>query len=277
MTPVWLLPVVTLIVASSTGGVLTPYLYKISPAHALLTATTCVFLVSIGLSLALMILTVYLYRLITHGPPPGSNILSSFIPLGPTGQSGFAILLIGQAFKEILPYTNAGDSGILASEMAGEIVWTVCVGLSFVLWSLATMWLGIACLGLQHVLRKKRFPFKLPFWGMIFPNVCRPFHTSSTFSDLNFRNWLAILTIFDGYAGSLRKSNNSARHSLRLILLPYMGCYLRCCHPLSLDLRLHTDNIVSEEWADIRGALCPGDGFIGAERWEDAGYAFARC
>lgn len=185
MTPVWLLPVVTLIVASSTGGVLTPYIYAISPAHALFTATTCVFLVSIGLSLALMMLTVYLYRLIVHGPPPGANILSSFIPLGPTGQSGFAILLIGQAFKEILPYANAGDSGILASQVAGEIVWTVCVGLSFVLWSLATMWLGIACLGLQHVLRKTRFPFKLPFWGMIFPNVCRSLYLLDLFLKLS--------------------------------------------------------------------------------------------
>ncbi|EIM81137.1 uncharacterized protein STEHIDRAFT_66796 [Stereum hirsutum FP-91666 SS1] len=198
MTPVWLLPVVTLIVASSTGGVLTPYLYAISPAHALLTATTCVLLVSIGLSLALMILTVYLYRLITHGPPPGANILSSFIPLGPTGQSGFAILLIGQAFKEILPYAHAGDSGILASEVAGDIIWTVCVGLSFVLWCLATMWLGIACLGLQHVLRKTRFPFKLPFWGMIFPNgvyANLTIQLGKTFDSSFFRVWGAIYAV----------------------------------------------------------------------------------
>ncbi|THH20611.1 hypothetical protein EW146_g812 [Bondarzewia mesenterica] len=169
MSSVWLLPVVTLIVASSSGGVLTAAIYPISPSHALITISLSVFLVSIGLSLALMILTVYLCRLILCGPPPGANIISSFVPLGPTGQAGFSIILIGQSFRELLPVSNS-SSPFLGSETMGEIIYAVCIGIAFVLWSLATMWLAFALLGLHNVLRKTTFPFRVPFWGVIFPN-----------------------------------------------------------------------------------------------------------
>ena len=101
MTAMWLLPVVTLIVASSSGGVLCRAIKVYSHLHALQTLTVSVFLVTIGLSLALMILTIYLMRLIIHGLPRGTSTLSVFLPLGPTGQSGYAILLIGQNINNI--------------------------------------------------------------------------------------------------------------------------------------------------------------------------------
>lgn len=86
MTALWLLPVVTLIVASSSGGILAQALEKYSRSHALVTATFSVFLVTIGLTLALMMLNIYLLRLVLHGLPPGATIISVFLPLGPTGQ-----------------------------------------------------------------------------------------------------------------------------------------------------------------------------------------------
>ena len=82
MTAVWLLPVVTLIVASSTGGLLAKALIPHSTKLALLTTTFSIVMVLIGLSFALMIITVYLLRLITYGTPDVALILSSFIVLG---------------------------------------------------------------------------------------------------------------------------------------------------------------------------------------------------
>ena len=82
MTAVWLLPVVTLVVASSTGGLLAKALLPHSAKLALLTTTFSFVMVFIGLSFALMIITVYLLRLIMYGTPDITLIMSSFIVLG---------------------------------------------------------------------------------------------------------------------------------------------------------------------------------------------------
>jgi tellurite resistance protein TehA-like permease len=170
MTPVWLLPVVTLIVASSTGGIIAHALQRYSLSHAVITATCSVFLVTIGLSLALMMLTVYLLRLIVHGLPPGGTIISTFLPLGPTGQAGFAILLHGEFFQSILPLDH-GKSALLRSASSPDVIYVICVTIAFVLWSLATMWAIFAFLGVQSVFRQGQIPFKVAIWGLVFPNV----------------------------------------------------------------------------------------------------------
>jgi tellurite resistance protein TehA-like permease len=170
MFAVWLLPVVTLIVASSSGGVLCSALKDVSPSHALVTVTFSVAILTIGLSLALMMLTVYLLRLIVYGLPPGATIISVFLPLGPTGQAGYSLLLIGRAFKSLLPLSD-GDSEILKSNSTADTINVICVCASFALWALATMWLIFALLALVDVLRQARVAFRVPFWGLIFPNV----------------------------------------------------------------------------------------------------------
>ena len=61
-------------------------------------------------SLALTILTINLMRHILHGLPYTTSTLSVFLdlkfPLGPTAQSGFAILLIGQDTNKLLPFPS---------------------------------------------------------------------------------------------------------------------------------------------------------------------------
>ncbi|KAL0581890.1 Plasma membrane sulfite pump involved in sulfite metabolism [Marasmius crinis-equi] len=174
MTAAWLLPVVTLIVASSTGGVLAPALHAYSPSKALLTQTFSICMVTIGLSLAMMLLTVYMMRLIIYGLPPGATIISVFLPLGPTGQAGFSILIAGQYYKSTLPL-DYGSSTILRSSSTGQTIDVICMCIAFILWSLSTMWVIFALLGVQQVVRGTRIPFRVPFWGLIFPNVAFSF------------------------------------------------------------------------------------------------------
>ncbi|KAJ3525696.1 hypothetical protein NM688_g8366 [Phlebia brevispora] len=193
MTAIWLLPVVTLIVASSSGGVLAPALLPLSEYHALLTLTLSAFMVAVGLALAFMILTMYLLRLIVYGVPQGASVISVFIPLGPMGQGGYSILLLGQGFRTILPLKN--NSQVLTDAATGETINVICVCVAFVLWALGTMWLLYAILAVQEVLRSTRFPFKLPFWGLIFPNGVYANLTIQLYRDLDInslRVWGAI-------------------------------------------------------------------------------------
>jgi tellurite resistance protein TehA-like permease len=172
MTSVWLLPVVTLIVASSVGGELAQALHPHSVTCALTTIAFAIFILSIGLALALMILTVYFARLVLYGFPQGLSIVSCFIPLGPCGQAGFSVIIIGQFMKEALSVPGS-RSPFLGSAQTGEVVFVLCVCISFILWAFATMWLVYALLGIQHIVRRTRISFELAFWGMIFPNVSR--------------------------------------------------------------------------------------------------------
>ena len=187
MTAMWLLPVVTLIVAASSGGVLGRVIQGYSQLHALQTLTFSVFMVTVGLGLALMILTIYLMRLIIYGIPPGKNVLSVFLPLGPTGQSGYAILLLGQNTNKLLPFRSKYFT-FLNSPATGEVAEVVCISVSFLLWSLATMWMLYALLALYSSLRQSRVAFTVSFWGLVFPNVTtfslivyKPFTKSTSF------------------------------------------------------------------------------------------------
>ncbi|KAI0630202.1 voltage-dependent anion channel [Trametes polyzona] len=168
MTAVWLLPVVTLIVASSTGGLLSHALVKHSTTIALLTSAFSFTMVIIGLSFALMMITVYLLRLITHGPPDPSLILSAFITLGPLGQGGFSLLVNGQDLSELLPLHMGDEFPTIA--LAGQMIFAGCFLGAYVLFSLGVAWILLAIISIGHVRASSQIPFSMAYWGLIFPN-----------------------------------------------------------------------------------------------------------
>lgn len=88
MTAVWLLPIVSPIVASASGAVVAEILPDAQ--HALWTVVASYVLWGIGLPMALMVTTIYLQRLTLHKLPPKAVIASVFLPLGPLGQGGYA-------------------------------------------------------------------------------------------------------------------------------------------------------------------------------------------
>lgn len=159
MSPLWLLPVVTLIVASSTGGLLATALAH-RPTCASLTTAVSFNLLIMGLSLALMIITVYLMRLVVHGPLDTSVIFSSFIILGPLGQGGFSMLINAQNIGRIP----------LPPPFSPAVIQTVCLCAAWTLWSIALVWLCIALYSVGSVVREQRIPFTVAYWGTIFPN-----------------------------------------------------------------------------------------------------------
>ncbi|THH27845.1 hypothetical protein EUX98_g6339 [Antrodiella citrinella] len=122
MTAVWLLPVVTLIVASSAGGLFATALQAHSHTLALLTSGFSLSMLLIGLSFATMMITIYLLRLIIHGPPDVDMILSVFLVLGPLGQGGFSFLINGQLLSELLPVHVETD--FPQSPLAGQMIFS---------------------------------------------------------------------------------------------------------------------------------------------------------
>lgn len=243
MTAIWLLPVVTLIVASSSGGILAPALLQYSRYGAIITLTLSFFLVSVGLALAMMILTMYFLRLIIYGVPQGASVVSTFIPLGPMAQGGYSILLLGQGFRSILPLQNS--SQVLSSSGTGDIINVICVIIAFVLWSLATMWLLYALLAVQEVLRQGLFPFKLPVWGLIFPNVSLAFFVS--------------MVRFTRCVGCLRQLDHSTLPRAGHQFPSRLGRDLWAHNTHPLERCLHADIFDDPRRADLRVAVHRGD------------------
>ena len=157
MTAAWLLPIVPTIVAAASGGIVAEVLPN--PQHALWTLITSYVLWGTGVPLAMSTLVIYLFRLTLHKLPPREVIVSVFLPLGPLGQGGFAIMQLGKVAKDIFPSTRT-----LISE-AGDTLYVVGFGVAIVMWGYGLVWLFFALASVS----RSRFQFNMGWWGFTFP------------------------------------------------------------------------------------------------------------
>ncbi|EMD65023.1 hypothetical protein COCSADRAFT_160012 [Bipolaris sorokiniana ND90Pr] len=157
MTAAWLLPIVACIVAAASGGLVASVLPNDN--HALITIIASYVLWSMGLSLALMILTMYFHRLTIHHLPPKEVIVSVFLPLGPMGQGGYAAMQLGIQASKIFPRTQT------LHPMAGDILYVLGWIAALVLWGFGLIWLFFAVASIS----RSKFPCNLGWWGFTFP------------------------------------------------------------------------------------------------------------
>ncbi|KAJ5109686.1 hypothetical protein N7532_002331 [Penicillium argentinense] len=158
MTAVWLLPIVSSIVAASSGAVVAGILPN--DQYALWTLITSYVLWGMGLPLALMVMVIYLMRLTLHKLPPKAVIVSVFLPLGPLGQGGYGAMKLGQGAQLIFPKTNTLE------QSSGPIFYTLGFLIALILWSFGLVWLFFAT---ASIARSKNFPFNIGWWGFTFP------------------------------------------------------------------------------------------------------------
>ena len=157
MTAAWLLPIVAPIVAAASGGVVASILPN--PHHAVITIVTSYVLWGIGVPLAMVVLTMYFHRLAIHKLPPQEVIVSVFLPLGPMGQGGYAVMQLGIQAAKRFP-----ETGTLHS-MSGEILYILGWAVAMILWGFGLVWLFFAIASIS----RSRFPFNMGWWGFTFP------------------------------------------------------------------------------------------------------------
>ncbi|KAG8975472.1 Plasma membrane sulfite pump involved in sulfite metabolism [Tulasnella sp. 425] len=162
---VWLLPVVPSVVAGTSGAIVAGALVEISASHALLATMAASFMLAVGLLMSFFILAIYTHRLLLHGFPSAGLAVSIFLPLGPFGQGGYGLLLIGDLFKKLLPQSTSPDS-ILGEPGIGMVLQAITFVFAFMLWVIGIWFLIPATVALST---SGRPPFGLPYWGLIFP------------------------------------------------------------------------------------------------------------
>lgn len=160
MTAAWLLPIVATIVASASGGIVAEVLPN--PQHALWTMIVSYILWGTGVPLAMVVLTMYFSRLTIYKIPPREVIVSCFLPLGPLGQGGFAIMQLGKVALQIFPETHMLEA---AGGSAGPVLYVVGWLVASIMWGFGLVWLFFALASIS----RSKFPFNMGWWGFTFP------------------------------------------------------------------------------------------------------------
>ena len=160
MTAAWLFPVVSTIVAAASGAIVANVLPN--PYHALWTLMISYVLWGTGVPLAMSVLVIYFQRLTVHKLPPREVIVSVFLPLGPLGQGGFAIMELGVIAMKTFPITSTLSA---RTTNAGEILYVVGFLIALIMWGFALVWFFFALASIS----RSKFPFNIGWWGFTFP------------------------------------------------------------------------------------------------------------
>lgn len=160
MTAAWLLPIVSTIVAAASGAIIAEVLPNVQ--HALWTVIVSYILWGTGVPLAMAVLVIYFQRLAIHKLPPREVIVSVFLPLGPLGQGGFGIMLLGKDAMTIFPKTQTLSA---ATTSSGEILYVVGWLAAVIMWGFGLVWLFFAAASIS----RNKFPFNMGWWGFTFP------------------------------------------------------------------------------------------------------------
>lgn len=177
MTAVWLLPIVSTIVASATGGIVAEALADANQhAYALLTMFASYILLGTGLPLAMVILVIYFQRLTLYHLPPQHMIVSVFLPLGPLGQGSFSIMQLGRVALRLQP--QFASVGSTLSQSAATTIYSLGIVVALVMWGYGLVWLFFALVSIT----RNKFVFNLG--------------TYPWFSNPNYRNQMNISNCF---------------------------------------------------------------------------------
>ena len=103
MTAAWLLPIVPMITSASVGSTMCKLLLAQDRLSYCMTVLIGSYLCAgIGMLLAMAIIVLYIQRLVLHHLPPREVIVSSWLPVGPIGQGGYALIELVSSPKPAL-------------------------------------------------------------------------------------------------------------------------------------------------------------------------------
>ncbi|KAF5099971.1 hypothetical protein D0Z00_001451 [Geotrichum galactomycetum] len=171
VTATMILPIVSLVVAAATGGVVAtnpqfPQMLKASTLVVSLLMWGC------GVGLALLCMAVYLCRLVVTGLPAKGMILSNLLFVGPMGQGAFAILLLADVFVSVFKLPTQGTTtSVLEASLIQQFSGCAFVLASFVAISFVAVGLFWITLTILAILFRTGSPagYNQSFWALTFP------------------------------------------------------------------------------------------------------------
>jgi len=176
MSGAWIAPFAGLVVGSSAGAIITPFIRPLNSTMAIITTAWAFASLLIGTTMSILLMAILMYRFITEGYPSEMTIWSSFLPLSALTQAGFTIMVLGDDWASTLP-VNYGSSTLLRNAAAPEIVKFMSTVTGVGLWILSTVWLMWAVIAVSTVLTRNSFRFSVNTWSFVFPVGVYAIHT----------------------------------------------------------------------------------------------------
>ena len=165
ITAVQLLPVAATIVAANTGAIVAEALLLADAGReeaALGTLIASYVMWGMSTPFAMTILVVYYHRLAVHKLPPREVVVSSFLPLGPLGMGGNAILNLGKVARTLFPRVQFFHD----LSLAGDVAYVLGAFVALIMWGFGLCWLVFA---VATIYSTRPFPFNMGWWGFTFP------------------------------------------------------------------------------------------------------------
>ncbi|BGO88458.1 Plasma membrane sulfite pump involved in sulfite metabolism [Rhodotorula toruloides] len=202
LTAAWLLPIVPLITEAAVGSTLCKLLLLQNRHTYCLTLLIASYLCAgIGMLLAAAVIVLYLQRLLLHHLPPREVIVSSWLPVGPIGQGGFALIELGQVATKLFPLIASPSRpalDFLGPAMLGSAVLT-----GLLLWGLGIWFAFLAIVSIAAQFRRSGTEgagtavFNMGWWAFTFPLgslTLLTFSLATVFDSMFFKVCSTIMT-----------------------------------------------------------------------------------
>lgn len=177
IAPTLLLPIVSTVVAAASGTVVGTAMLPYDPALSRSTLYVSFIVWGTGVPLAMMVITIIMYKTITVGPPKLGAVMASFLPLGPCGQGSYGIVSMGILARKLVWEHNTPLLPKLdmdANRTIADGIYAGCLCTALVLWGLALCFYTLAFAQALYALRKNWIwlgpdKFHVGLWGITFP------------------------------------------------------------------------------------------------------------
>jgi len=203
------LPVVAILTVAATGGALCSNT-SISVAQQTPVIALSYLLVGLAVPLAIYLDTIFFSRLLdqvkeVQRQSPRSErqtvAFQTMICAGPWGQSGVALLLLGNTI--LTSGLSVSTSSAVSSEFAFRSIGYFSMFIGFLFWGQSTFWWILSLLCIAHSVvgtaaDKRGISFQMAAWSLVFPwgvYINGAIHIGKLLDSDAFRIWAAILTI----------------------------------------------------------------------------------
>ncbi|CAO1621555.1 unnamed protein product [Parajaminaea phylloscopi] len=163
LQPFLFLSIAATVISAATGSTVAAVL---PTDRAYVVAIASYVVLGTGLLPCLGFMSLHLLRTSVHGLPDKLAIISMFLPLGPCGQGGLALLQLSSVIRMVAHSRSNSAGTFLAATSAIE-------GLSIIgalsLWGTGLFWFWAAAIGVAYTAAHSGLKFNIGYWGCTFP------------------------------------------------------------------------------------------------------------
>jgi tellurite resistance protein TehA-like permease len=168
LSPVILLPLISVMTLGTTGGIVANYSVGLTPKMGVPVIVVGFMCIGYALFLALLYYAFLLHKLLAVGLPPPAQIPALVILVGPVGQFATAVQVLSTAASSKGMFAGYGQGTWLQGQAASSVSASATLLALFAL-GFGVLWICVSWYVVVEAMVKRRLPFSLAWWSLIFP------------------------------------------------------------------------------------------------------------